>query len=199
MDSTDQTGLATRVEARMLELGLNRTKLDKMAGLATGFTRDLVAGRKEQPRIDNIERLATALQCSVNYLLHGKPDFETRDEVMLVGYCDADAWRSDGKAVEPKKSGCAPDPRFARQYQVAYEIRDGHAAENGVSQGEVVIALSAEGMAIVGITPGYGDLVVSTERNNGLSQTTIRLLSGPNPDIEIDGLVLEAVRRFRHG
>lgn len=209
MDSSGCRGMVSRIEERMQALGLNRTTLDKAAGLATGFTRDLMAGRKAQPRIGNLERLAAALECPLDYLLNGEsaakpteeaPGKSTIPEVMIVGYCDAGSWRDNAKSVEPTKSGCYPDPRFAPQHQVAYEIRDGHGAEHGVAQGEVVIALSAEGMGAVGITAGYGDLVVGTQRKSGMSQTKLLLLSGPShDDVEIDGLVLAAVRRFRLG
>lgn len=204
MDSTGYNGMVARIEKRMRERGLNRTALDKEAGLVTGFTRDLLTGRKAQPRIGNLERLAAALDCPLHYLLNGDsgasdhaPAKSTITEVMLVGYCEFDAWHGKGKPVEPTKSGCFPDPRFAPEHQEAYEVRDGHAESHGVSQGETVIVLSAAGMASIGITPGYGDLVVSTRDEGQRSETTLLLLSGPHESIRIDGLVLSAVRKFR--
>lgn len=198
--------MADRIEKRMKERGLNRTTLDKAAGLTTGFTRDLMAGRKSQPRVGNLERLAAALECPLDYLLNGDNDHEPLEEttqnaviaeVMLVGYCEFDAWRGNGKSVEPTKSGCFPDPRFAPEHQVAYEVRDDHAEAHGVSQGETIIALSAKGMTAIGITPGYGDLVVSTRNEGQRSETTLLLLSGSHEGVRIDGLVLSAVRKFR--
>lgn len=199
MDVIDTGELAKRIETRIAALGLNPAKLDKLAGVATGFTYDLMAGRKAQPRIANLERIARALECSLDFLLYGRsPETTAVQDVPLLGYCEEDAWRS--KPVTPSKSGCSPDPRFPADLQQAYEVRDGHAAEHGIPQGEIVITLSANGMAIVGITPGYGDLVVATRTEGGRAETRLLFLDGPEPPahgFDIEGLVLASVRRFR--
>jgi hypothetical protein len=199
MDAIDTGELSKRIEARILALDINPRKLDKMAGVASGFTYDLLAGRKSQPRIANLERIALALECSLDFLLYGRnvPVSPVQD-LPLVGYCEDDAWRS--KPVVLAKSGCAPDPRFPADLQQAFEVRDGHAAVHGVSSGETVVTLTANGMAIVGITPGYGDLVVVTRREGDRFETRLLSLEGPESILgrtDIEGLVLASVRRFR--
>ncbi|MCS4088460.1 helix-turn-helix domain-containing protein [Rhizobium sp. BK176] len=199
MDSIDTDELAKRIENRIASLGLNPTKLDKMAGLAAGFTRDLVAGRKAQPRVGNLERIAQALDCSVDYLLYGRSSTVSgTQEVPLIGYCETDVWR--GRMTSPSKSGCAPDPRFPSEFQQAYEVRDDHAAEYGVPRGDTVVVLSAKGMDVVGITPGYGDLVIATSTEGSRAETRLVFLDGPEPndkEFDIEGIVLASVRRFR--
>lgn len=67
----DQGTVAKEVTRRMKALGLNAKSLSKRAGLNETFVRDLSQGKSRNPRADSLDKLATALGCTVSDLTGG--------------------------------------------------------------------------------------------------------------------------------
>lgn len=63
--------VAREVTRRMKALGLNPKSLSKKAGLNQTFVRDLSKGKSRNPRADSLDKLATALGCTVSDLTNG--------------------------------------------------------------------------------------------------------------------------------
>ena len=198
MEPTDMAG---RVEKRAKELGLNLSRIDQQAGLAVGFTRDLVARRKGEPRLKNIQRLAEALRCSTDYLVHGKDDSVGSQSITVraVGFCERDVWRKRPGDDRGWDSEILPDVRHPPGDQIALEVRDGHAAAFGIEKGALVICLSADAMKRHGIEARTGDVAVVAVRNGELEETFITRLGedAHRDEKEVVGLPLMSARRFR--
>ena len=62
--------LAREIERRMAERGLQPTPLSKSLGLNESFLRNILSGKSRNPRADNLGKIAAALGCTVNDLLH---------------------------------------------------------------------------------------------------------------------------------
>jgi transcriptional regulator with XRE-family HTH domain len=83
----DLTPLAKEVERRMKALGLTRKSLSRKAKLNETFVRDLFEGKSQNPRLDSIQKLATALECNIVDLLasiFGQFPQIAEDEAKLV-------------------------------------------------------------------------------------------------------------------
>lgn len=143
--------LLSRVRRRMAVLGLNNTQVDKQSGLPVGFTRDLLDGRKAQPREANLAKLAQALECDLEYLTleqsaprkFGVPE----DGLPLLGSCRAGVFLEGVSEQESDiRTPFEPDPRYPAEYQGVYEVRDSHAAGLGIMPDSMIIALSYPGV-----------------------------------------------------
>jgi hypothetical protein len=199
-ETMEATNLAGRVEKRAKELGLSLSRVDQLAGLTSGFTRDLIVGRKGEPRLTNIQRLAAALGCSTDYLVHGREERDgmQNQTVHAVGFCERDAWRRRPREETRWDSGILPDIRHSSDDQIAWEVRDGHATGLGIEKGAFVICLSAAAMKRLGIEARVGDVAVVAVSNGELEETFITRLDGeaPHEKREVVGLPLMSVKRL---
>ncbi len=154
-----------------------------MAELSVGFTRDLLAGRKNQPRPKGLQRLAEVLECDVGYLL-----LEQRiprridgmsDIFPLLGRCEVGVWRVRSVLV-PELIGfpCPPREEYRPEHQGVYEIVDDHAVGLGIASGSRVQALDRKGMVEEGFVPVAGTIVVIERWKDDLVETSIAELSG---------------------
>ncbi|SOC37055.1 SOS-response transcriptional repressor LexA [Rhizobium subbaraonis] len=163
--------LLSRVRRRMAVLGLNNTQVDKQSGLPVGFTRDLLDGRKAQPREANLAKLAKALDCDVEYLMleqsaprkFGIPE----DGLPLLGTCRAGVFLEAVPEQENDiRTPFEPDPRFPAEYQGVYEVRDSHAAGLGILQDSMIIVLSYPGMLAMSVSPDRQIVVIGRTKDD---------------------------------
>lgn len=60
--------LAQKIQQRLTELGINRAEAARRAGLNPAFLTDIFRGKAVSPKLENIQKLAAALQISVDDL-----------------------------------------------------------------------------------------------------------------------------------
>ena len=66
--SPDAIPIAREIYRRMVEMGFNQKSLSNAAGLGDTYCRDLFAGRSRNPKTDQLQALAKALDCTVEEL-----------------------------------------------------------------------------------------------------------------------------------
>ncbi|MBY3500172.1 helix-turn-helix transcriptional regulator [Rhizobium laguerreae] len=66
--------VASRIMARMHELGKNPSSVALEAGLGRSAVRDIVTRRASHPRIDTLEKLTGPLECTLDYLTGATAD-----------------------------------------------------------------------------------------------------------------------------
>ena len=200
----------------MIALNLKATQVDKLAGLAVGYTRDFLDGRKTQPRAGKLAQLAEALDCDLDYLLMLQPaprkGAMPEDGLMMIGVCEADTWRREAsvdEAIHP--TPYEADPRFPADEQSVFEVRDTHAIGWGIPQDAIVIVRRTEGHD-GSYSPSHGDLVVVARYNEDLIELSIGRLEDKNgklsvvrssqkkteviDDVHVEGLILTSIKHF---
>lgn len=170
--------LSTRIQRRMDALGLKPSNLDQLAELSVGFTRDLLKNRKAQPREKNLARIAEVLDCDVDYLLlkQRAPRIGAmpEDGLPLKGSVEVGAWRDPNQeAAERSYVPFDPDPRFDEAYQVAFDVRDNHAAGLGIAADSTIIAVTTDGLFSMGTTPVRGNTAVISRKRGELVEYSI--------------------------
>lgn len=126
-----ETSLQKRLRIRMDMLGLNAYQIAKKAGLGDSFVRDILRGKTRSPNSENLAKLATALDTTLDWFLGEHDDSEPLTRVKSVGGLDvvgkiqAGNW-VDRSVIDEDDSQreiipVARDPRFptARQYALA--------------------------------------------------------------------------------
>lgn len=68
MDSADPEVLKDRIAARLNALGISQFTAAERAGKHGHFIYDFMIGRKQSFKGDGLQRLSTALECSIDYL-----------------------------------------------------------------------------------------------------------------------------------
>ncbi len=119
------SSLQERVRERLAELNMTPRAASLRAGLSSDFMRSLF-GRPDRtppsPSVDNIARLAAALDCSAAWLAYGIGDIASPDIglVPVLGQVAAGSWREVDDGVDEPRTNrlLAADPRFpaAAQY-----------------------------------------------------------------------------------
>ena len=197
----------SRIRQRIVDLGLNPKRVDDEAGFSTGFTRDLLTGRKKTIRANNLEKIAAVLQCDVNFLLGRDEDLgltsrEDRD-LKYIGAC-SQAWLDDdADFIPPEGIPARPDPRYAAEDQGWYDIRDNHAASLGIPEDAIVVAYTD----MANYAPRPGDIVVTKSQEGEKIRRTISkifrsgremlpLVDTNNYESEIEGIVLYVITIF---
>ena len=209
--------LATRIKRRMIAVGLKPSQLDKLAKLSVGFTRDLLENRKAQPREKNLARIAEVLDCDVDYLLlkQRAPRIGAlpEDGVPLAGSVEVGSWR-DPKPASDEQSYVPfdPDPRFDEEYQVAFDVRDSHAAAFGIPADSTVIVVTVDGLLDMSTHPQRGHMVVISRKKGDMKEYSIAKLGETelysairrtskeeifaHDEFEIEGVILLSIRDF---
>lgn len=82
--------LRARIQQRLTALGLSMRAASLKAGLGTHFIRDLMDNPLHSPKAENLERLATALGTTSEWLLQARGD-ETAPGVPIMGVVGAGA------------------------------------------------------------------------------------------------------------
>lgn len=79
--------LAKRVKAMLGERNWSMYELQNRSGLNGARISDIVKGRTENPRLDTLQKLATAFECSIDYLANGRTPRDgspKKDDVVTV-------------------------------------------------------------------------------------------------------------------
>lgn len=64
----------SRIEQRLEELGLSGRQACELAGLGESYIRDLRRNAHQSPRVDDLKKLAGALQTNIEWLITGAGD-----------------------------------------------------------------------------------------------------------------------------
>jgi transcriptional regulator with XRE-family HTH domain len=152
----------------MLEGGFNQKSLARFAGLNETAVRDILKGRSKNPRLDTLEALARALDCTVVQLAGGRsvprPDAKT-DCIDVIGAVEAGVGnKSLVRPVDDWYELELPrDRRYRDRPRFALEVR-GNAAERFYKRGDVVVCVKPEELNRV---VADGDkLVIQLERDD---------------------------------
>lgn len=124
-DAQPKTILQRRLEERMSVAGEKPAPLATRLRLSDSFIRDILRGKTRSPRAESLEKLATALGTTSDYLLGRTDQAEIeRGErtVPLVGYVGAGA-AAHFYAAGDGNLGEVPAPEDATPETVAVEIR----------------------------------------------------------------------------
>ena len=99
--------LADRVRQRMDALHLTMAAATEKAGLKRTFVADLLSGKKQTINGANAAKLAAALECSVDWLLHGKGDVAPSQGLLVRGAGEAASLEPTGDAptIRPGAEG----------------------------------------------------------------------------------------------
>lgn len=172
-----------RISRRLAAMGLRASQADKLAGLSVGFTRDLLSGRKEQPRAAKLAQLAEVLDCDLDYLLlaqrsprkGGVPD----DGLVVAGICEAGVFREPGFVPKFGSAPFDPSPDYPAESQAAYYVHGDHAAGYHLPDETMLISVSAEGTKSAGRDWKVGDtVIVEQSRDQGsLVELTARRIT----------------------
>ncbi len=193
--------LARRVKVRLATLRLRPSQVDRMAELSVGFTRDLLAGRKSQPRQKGLQRLAEVLECDVGYLLLEQRVPRRTDGMSdifpLLGRCEIGVWRTKSvHFLEMIGFPCPPREEYRPEHQGVYEVMDDHAVGLGIADGSRVQALEKQGMIEEGFIPVAGNIVVIERFKEDVAETSIAELSGDGSAIRRGASVEQRIESF---
>jgi phage repressor protein C with HTH and peptisase S24 domain len=100
--------MADRLRARGRQLGLNAGQIAELARVNRSFVYDIMRGRSENPNLERLDQVATALKVERNWLLHGMgqvegevPLLEDPDEAFVaVPYVSVRPSMGGGRVVE---------------------------------------------------------------------------------------------------
>jgi transcriptional regulator with XRE-family HTH domain len=126
-----ETSLQKRLKIRMDLTGMNAFETAKKAGLGESFVRDILRGKSKNPGIEKLERLAAALDTSVDWFTSSDEAKTPARAVQAVGGLDvvgsiqAGSWVDRSIIEEPYEREIIPvarDPRFPHAKQYALEV-----------------------------------------------------------------------------
>lgn len=142
-----------RIEQRLKELGINQFEAAKRAGKNSNFIYDFLIGRKSSFKGDGPQRVAKALECTVEYLT-GEQDtpgkashFRLSDEdnssgLQLVGAVETGAFRRVASLkTDTEWLPVPPSSEYPANDQVAYAVRGDSLIGRGIHEGAVLICL----------------------------------------------------------
>jgi len=69
---SSKASLATRIQARLQQLGLSERQASLKAGLSDSYLRNIREGKSTAPRIDTLEKIALVLKTTPNWLITGE-------------------------------------------------------------------------------------------------------------------------------
>ncbi|MBA9071667.1 transcriptional regulator with XRE-family HTH domain [Methylobacterium sp. RAS18] len=200
---TEQT-LATRVQQRLDTLGKSARSASLEAKLSDAFVLNILNGKSKSPRAENLDKLATVLGTTSSWLLRGegsevvvavtgriyadKSSLTSDYEGMPVpGEVAAGRWLAVDENVDESRYGLAPitpDPHWAREAQYGLIVR-GTSINNFAVDGDILHCVD---IAIAGLMPGNGDLVIVEQTRDGghLRERTAKLYHvGENDMVEL--------------
>lgn len=130
-----ETSLQKRLKMRIDMMGTNALEVAKKAGLGDSFVRDILRGKSKNPGIDKLEKLAAALDTSVEWFTStgdtakpttaGVSDASPLSEIQVVGQIQAGAWLDSSLVDEDydrETIPMYPDPRFPRAKQYGLKV-----------------------------------------------------------------------------
>lgn len=179
-----ENSLQKRLKLRMDMLSMNPTETAKKAGLGASFVRDILRGKTRSPSADNLEKLAKALNTTVDWF-NGDAEMSrssARNEKFEVnalavkGIIQAGAWldRSviDDYDDDHETIPVARDPRFPHATQYGLMVH-GDSMDKEYPDGSYVTCVDFVESGL-GIRPG---LTVHVERRNGhLVEVTLKVI-----------------------
>lgn len=74
--------MADRLKARSRQLGMTAGRVAEIAGINRSFVYDIMRGRSENPNLEKLDQLATALNVERNWLLHGIGEVDGDSPIM---------------------------------------------------------------------------------------------------------------------
>jgi phage repressor protein C with HTH and peptisase S24 domain len=74
--------MADRLKARSRQLGMTAGRVAEIADINRSFVYDIMRGRSENPNLEKLDQLATALNVERNWLLHGVGDVDGDSPIM---------------------------------------------------------------------------------------------------------------------
>lgn len=184
--------IADRIRARILELDTSPRAVSLKTGRGPDVVRNLLRaaddGKTYNPRADTIEDIAKALDLEPNWLRTGTGIKSLKDamgelyprvmrfphhkenDLQYGGIVEAGAFRAVElfSQEEDKRIPIAPDPRFPKARQYAWEVRGDSMDKAGITEGMYVA-----GVNYMDFVEHYGDLsdgmlvVVERSRDDG--------------------------------
>lgn len=135
-----ETPLKKRLKIRMDFKGMNARQLAMKAGLGESYVRDILRGKSQKPAAENLEKLAAALETTIDWFIAGnESSSKTSNSVepageefaltnMIVrGEIQAGAWLDrtviDEDYSEYETIPVARDPRFPRAKQYSLKVK----------------------------------------------------------------------------
>jgi transcriptional regulator with XRE-family HTH domain len=111
----NDTHLVRELQRRMTLARLSQKRLALMAGLNETAVRDIVTGRSQHPRHDTLQKLANALDCTVNDLIDERsgPSARTGDDAeafLIISRFDPEADKGTASMTSP--GGAASEMAF---------------------------------------------------------------------------------------
>ncbi|RSC37328.1 LexA family transcriptional regulator [Agrobacterium sp. FDAARGOS_525] len=178
-----ETSLQKRLRIRMDILGMNAYETANKAGLGPSFVRDILRGKSRNPTIEKLEKLAAALNTTVDWFLadatpqHSNGVEEIKIEGLLVR-CDIQAGTWLDMSIiddDPEHREIIPvarDPRFPRAKQYGLRVK-GDSMDLEYPDGSYV---SVVDFADSGLSVRAG-LTVHVERRSGhLVEATLKVI-----------------------
>jgi phage repressor protein C with HTH and peptisase S24 domain len=74
--------LADRVKARAQQLGLTAAQVAEIAGVNRSFIYDIIRSKSENPNLQRLDQIASALKVERNWLLHGLGEVEGESPIL---------------------------------------------------------------------------------------------------------------------
>lgn len=196
-----ETSLQKRLRIRMDILGINAYDAAKRAGLGESFVRDILRGKSRNPTVEKLEKLATALNTTVDWFLGDAaagaiPDAPTStvahaelNGLVVKGDIQAGTWLDmsivDDDPEQREVIPVARDPRFPYAKQYGLRVK-GDSMDLEFPDGSYV---SVVDFADSGLSIRAG-LIVHVERRSGhLVEATLKVI-----DHASDGEMLLAPR-----
>lgn len=125
-----ETSLQKRLKIRMDLLGMNAFETAKKAGLGESFVRDILRGKSKNPGIDKLEKLAGALETTVDWFTASEDGKPARHApavggLDVIGSIQAGNWVDRSIIEDTYEREIIPvarDPRFPHARQYALEV-----------------------------------------------------------------------------
>ena len=178
-----ETSLQKRLKIRMDMKGLNAYQTALQAGLGGSFVRDILRGKTRSPSAENLEKLARALDTTVDWFTAelaeadstSSPSTFEIDGLLVQGSIQAGHWVDRSIVDEYDEREVIPvarDPRFPRARQYGLQVI-GDSMDIDYPDGSYVSCVDFNDSGL-GIRP---ELVVHVERRNGhLVEATLKVI-----------------------
>ncbi|NTF54873.1 helix-turn-helix domain-containing protein [Agrobacterium rhizogenes] len=126
-----ETSLQKRLKTRMDLMGMNAFETAKKAKLGESFVRDILRGKSKNPGFEKLEKLAAALDTTVDWFTSSSDDGRPMSRLAsvegldIVGSIQAGSWVDRSIIEETYEREIIPvarDPRFPHAKQYALEV-----------------------------------------------------------------------------
>lgn len=165
--------MKARIEERLSTLHMNAFEAEEKAGLSRGYIYELLIGKKASIRASKIPAIATALECTPEYLTgqsptpnantNGEPPLWAQGDVPVAGIIEEGALRKP----EQIKLSVQSDRRYRVETQKAFLVRGDNWKSEGIFDGSILLATD--------MPARIGDLVVVMRSREGAEEREITL------------------------